>query len=141
MAFYADTIKRQAVVNEGVHFLLRNQVDGGFEETDYCYENGITDYVGELAGEETLTPVQFWKAERRGRDREDKPEYKVKLSVALCFSNRVKRCEYYHNSSWLEYGGSPERAVKLAFVYMIDNFLKTAGTNPTYRTKGSPAGA
>ena len=127
LEFYMDTIKRQAVVNDGVTFILKNETDSGFEETTFQYENGIVDYVTELAGEEPLTPVQFWKAERRGRDREDKPEYKVRLSVAFCFSNRVRRCEYYHNSSWLEYGGSPERAVKLAFVYMIDGYIKNAG--------------
>ncbi len=127
LEFYMDTIKRQAVVNDGVTFILKNEMASGFEETTFQYENGIVDYVTELAGEEPLTPVQFWKAERRGRDREDKPEYKVRLSVAFCFSNRVKRCEYYHNSSWLEYGGSPERAVKLAFVYMIDGYIKNAG--------------
>ena len=127
LEFYMDTIKRQAVVNDGVTFILKNETASGFEETIFQYENGIVDYVTELAGEEPLTPVQFWKAERRGRDREDKPEYKVRLSVAFCFSNRVKRCEYYHNSSWLEYGGSPERAVKLAFVYMIDGYIKNAG--------------
>ena len=127
LEFYMDTIKRQAVVNDGVTFILKNETASGFEETTFQYENGIVDYVTELAGEEPLTPVQFWKAERRGRDREDKPEYKVQLSVAFCFSNRVKRCEYYHNSSWLEYGGSPERAVKLAFVYMIDGYIKNAG--------------
>ena len=127
LEFYMDTIKRQAVVNDGVTFILKNETDSGFEETTFQYENGIVDYVTELAGEEPLTPVQFWKAERRGRDREDKPEYKVRLSAAFCFSNRVRRCEYYHNSSWLEYGGSPERAVKLAFVYMIDGYIKNAG--------------
>ena len=127
LEYYADTIKRQAVVNDGVTFLLRNQADSGFEETEFRYENGIVDYVAELAGDGTLTPIQFWKAERRGRDREDKPEYKVKLSVAFCFSNRVSRCEYYHNSSWLEHGGSPEKAVKLAFTYMIDNLIRNAG--------------
>ena len=127
LEFYMDTIKRQAVVNDGVTFILKNETASGFEETTFQYENGIVDYVTELAGEEPLTSVQFWKAERRGRDREDKPEYKVRLSAAFCFSNRVKRCEYYHNSSWLEYGGSPERAVKLAFVYMIDGYIKNAG--------------
>lgn len=123
---YADVIKRQSVVNDGLRFLLRDETAEGFVETEYLYQNGIVDYVTELAGEETITPVQVWKAERRGRDREDKPEYKVKLSIALCFSNRVKVTEYYHNSSYLEYGGSPERAVKLAFVYMIDSFIKGA---------------
>lgn len=125
--FFQDVLKRQAVVNDGLKFLLRDETKEGFAEQEFCYQNGIVDYCNEIAGPDTLTPVQLWKAERRGRDREDKPEYKVKLSVALCFSNQVKLCEYYHNSSWLEHGGSPERAVKLAFTYMIDNFIKNAG--------------
>lgn len=125
--YYQDVIKRQAVVNAGVHFVLRNQTESGFEETEYFYENGIVDYVNEIAGKEAMTPVQSWSAERVGRDRADKPDYKVLLNVAFCFSNRVKRTEYYHNSSWLEYGGSPERAVKLSMVYMIDNYIKSIG--------------
>ena len=79
---------------------------------------------------------QFWEAERRGRDRADKPEYKVKLSAALCFSNTVNRIEYYHNSSFLEHGGAPEKAVKNAFVYAIDAYLKQSRTNmPRMRAK------
>ena len=108
LEYFQDVIKRQAVVNDGTRFLLRSQTDSGFDEQEFLYENGIVDYAGELAGEGTLTSMQFWKAERRGRDREDKPEYKVKLNVACCFSNRVKKAEYYHNSSFLEHGGSPE---------------------------------
>ncbi len=127
LEYFQYVIKRQAVVNDGTRFLLRSQTDSGFDEQEFLYENGIVDYAGELAGEGALTSMQFWKAERRGRDREDKPEYKVKLNVACCFSNRVKKAEYYHNSSFLEHGGSPERAVKLAFVYMIDNYIKNAG--------------
>ena len=127
LEYFQDVIKRQAVVNDGTRFLLRSQTDSGFDEQEFLYENGIVDYAGELAGEGALTSMQFWKAERRGRDREDKPEDKVKLNVACCFSNRVKKAEYYHNSSFLEHGGSPERAVKLAFVYMIDNYIKNAG--------------
>lgn len=127
LEFFRDTIKRQSVVNGGLRFILRDQTANGFDEEEFCYPNGIVDYTAEVAGADTLTPLQFWQAERRGRDREDKPEYKVKLSVAVCFSNRERRTEYYHNSSWLEHGGSPERAVKLAFVYMIDSFIKNAG--------------
>ncbi len=122
--YFLDTIKRQAVVNGGLRFLYREETDSGFEETEFLYPNGIYDYTAELAGEEPLTPVQFWQCERRGRDREDKPDYRVKLNIAVCFSNRVKRTEYYHNSSWLEYGGSPEKAVKVAFVNQIDSYLK-----------------
>ncbi len=125
--FYYDVLKRQAVVNPGLLFVLRNQTETGFETTEFFYEKGIVDYVTELAGEEPLTTVQFWEDEQRGRDREDKDEYKVKFSVAFCFSNRVKLTEYYHNSSHLEYGGSPEKAVKQAFVSQIDRYLKQGG--------------
>ena len=124
LSYYTDTLKRQAVVNAGITFRLRNQVGGKFEMEDFCYQNGIQDYVRELAGEDTLTQPVFWQAERRGRDRADKPEYKVKLSVSFCFSNRVQLIEYYHNSSWLEHGGSPEKAVRSAFVSAIDAWLR-----------------
>ena len=123
--YFEDTLKRQAVVNAGVSFRYRRETEKGkFAETEYLYEHGILDYVTELAGEAPLTAPQFWEAERRGRDREDKPEYKVKISTAFCFSNQVNRIEYYHNSSWLEYGGAPEKAVRNAFVYAIDAYLK-----------------
>ena len=122
--YYLDVLKRQAVVNAGVTFRFRNEVGGKFETTDFKYENGIEDYVKELAGENSLTQPVFWQTERRGRDRADKPEYKVKLSVSFCFSNTVQVIEHYHNSSWLEHGGSPEKAVKSAFVNGIDAYLK-----------------
>ena len=125
--YYTDVLKRQAVVNAGVTFRFRNQVGGKFETTDFQYENGIEDYVKELAGENSLTLPMFWQTERRGRDRADKPEYKVKLSVSFCFSNTVQIIEHYHNSSWLEHGGSPEKAVKSAFVNGIDAYLKAQG--------------
>ncbi len=123
--YYRDTLKRQAVVNSGLRFWLVDEASGQREE--FYYENGITDYLKELAGENTLTPVQFWQAQRQGRDREDKPEYKVKLSVAFCFSNQQHLLEYYHNSSFLEHGGSPEKAVKSAFVSQIDGYLRQNG--------------
>ena len=125
--YYMDVMKRQAVVNSGVTFRLRNQVNGQFEITDFHYDNGIVDYVSELAGENPLTQPVFYQTERRGRDRADKPEYKVKLSVAFCFSNRVSIVEHYHNSSWLEHGGSPEKAMKSAFVSAIDGYLRQQG--------------
>ncbi len=124
---YRETVRRQAVVNPNIRFILRNQLGQSFEEEEFLYQNGISDYLAELAGTDVITPIQSWSAERRGRDREDRPDYKVKLNVALCFSNRVALTEYYHNSSWLEYGGSPEKAVKIAFVAQIDNWLKSNG--------------
>ena len=125
--YYLDVMKRQAVVNAGVTFRFRNQVGGKFETTEFKYDNGIEDYVKELAGENPLTQPVFWQTERRGRDRADKPEYKVKLSVSFCFSNAVQIIEHYHNSSWLEHGGSPEKAMRSAFVSAIDGYLKAQG--------------
>jgi DNA gyrase subunit B len=125
--YFMDVMKRQAVVNSGVTFRLRNQVGSSFETTDFLYAGGITDYVAELAGENPLTQPVFFQTERRGRDRADKAEYKVKLSVAFCFSNRVSVVEHYHNSSWLEHGGSPEKAMKSAFVSAIDSYLRSQG--------------
>ena len=125
--FFKDTLHRQAVVNAGVTFRFRNQNGNKFDATEYVYQNGILDYVSEIAHDSPLTSPYFISAERRGRDREDKPEYKVKLSAAFCFSNKVKAIEYYHNSSWLEYGGAPEKAARSAFVYAIDAYIKKIG--------------
>ena len=123
--YYQDVMKRQAVVNAGVTFRLRNETaPGKFDTQEFLYANGISDYIRELAGDDPLTEPVFWEAERRGRDRADKPEYKVKLSVALCFSNRTAVCEYYHNSSYLEHGGSPEKATRSAMVSAIDKYLR-----------------
>lgn len=127
VAYFDDVLRRQAIVNPGILFQFRNQEGRSFNSTDYIYENGIADYVKEVADEKAMTSIQSWSAERVGRDRADKAEYKVKLNVALCVSNKVNMLEYYHNSSWLEHGGSPDKAVKSAFVSQIDAYLKKAG--------------
>lgn len=124
--FFVDMLKKQAVVNPNVEFIFRvQQSDGDFEEQSFLYVNGISDYVAEISEDKALTSVQYFSGERIGRDRADKEDYKVKLSVAFTFSNLVKLTEYFHNSSFLEHGGSPEEAVKLAFTYSINNYLKS----------------
>ena len=125
LEYYTDVLKRQAVVNPGVTFVLRNQAGSTFEETEFRYENGIQDYVAELAGDTALTTPVFFSTERTGRDRADKDDYRVKISVALCFSNTVNVIEHYHNSSWLEHGGSPEKAMRSALLSAIDGYLRT----------------
>jgi len=124
--YYHRVLKQQAVVNKGVTFELRIQKGGKFETTVYSYENGILDYLKELGGEKTFTTPQFAATETQGRDSIDRPEYKVKLSVAFAFSNDTQQLEYYHNSSFLEHGGSPDKAVKQAFTYQIDAYIKQA---------------
>ena len=127
VSFFMDVLKKQAVVNAGITFEFRNQANGQFETTNFIYENGIIDYVSELAGEGPLTQPIFCQTERRGRDRADKEEYKVKLSAAWCFSNRVQAIEYYHNSSHLAHGGAPDKALRSAFVSAVDAYLKKEG--------------
>ena len=125
LEYFQETLKRQSVVNPGIKFVLKNQLtETKFETFEYIYENGIVDYVNEFIGDDGLTSVQFWQAERKGRDRADKDDYKVKMNIALCFSNKKQLKEYYHNSSFLEYGGAPEKAARSAFVSQIDAYLK-----------------
>lgn len=126
--YFYDVLKRQAIVNAGVIFHFVNETaPGAFETTDFCYENGIADHAKEIAGEDALTQVQLWQSEKKVRDRADLPLYNVKINVAVAFSNRNSTTEYYHNSSWLEYGGSPDKAVRNAFIYQIDAYLKQTG--------------
>ena len=123
-SYYEDILQKQAVVNAGLTFLFK---DEGGESKEYCYPEGILDYTRELLGEDALSQPVFWQDERVGRDREDRPDYKVKLSCAMAFSNRVNLIEYYHNSSFLEHGGAPDKAAKIAFVAEVDAYLKNAG--------------
>ena len=122
--YYQDTIRRQAIVNAGIHFIFNHEEDDGMKTTEYYYENGIQDYLEEVVKEDGLTPIVTCSATATGRDQDDRPDYTVKMNVAFCFSNKVQLLEYYHNSSWLEHGGSPDRAVKTAFVNQIDAYLK-----------------
>ncbi len=122
--YYMDVIKRQAVVNSGITFIFTDETADEKQVTEFCYKNGIEDYVEEIADMQGLTPVRFCQSSAEGRDREDRPDYKVKMNAAFCFSNKTQLIEYYHNSSWLEHGGSPDRAVRTAFVNQIDAYLK-----------------
>ncbi len=122
--YFIDIIKRQAIVNAGIKFIFRNQVGKSFEITEFNYVNGIADHVKEVVEDNALSSIQYYSTEKMARDRADKNEYKVKINIAFVFSNKVKLANYYHNSSWLEYGGAPEKAVKNSFVYQIDSYLK-----------------
>ncbi len=132
ISYYEQMLQKQAVVNGGVQFLLRiEEEDGSFTEKIYVYPNGISDYITESASkmseEELLTKPVLWRGEAVGRDRSDKPEYRVKMEVCCCFSNTLNFIEYYHNSSYLEHGGSPDKAVRTAFVFAIDQYLRQKG--------------
>lgn len=127
VSYYHDTIKRQSVVNPGIKFVVRNQVGHSFETSEYKYDNGISDYLAEHTGLDALTSIQTWSVERVGRDRADLNDYKLKINIACCFSNKTQMKEYYHNSSFLEHGGAPDKAVRNAFVNQIDSYIKQTG--------------
>ena len=126
--YFSTVLKKQAVVNAGLTLTLKWQkADNSFETEEYCYNNGITDYIREIVGENTLSPIADYSAERVGRDSPDRSEYKVKMQFACCFTNEVNLIEYYHNSSYLEHGGSPDKAARSAFVWAIDQYAKNNG--------------
>ena len=125
LEYFQTVLKKQAVVNAGLRFELYDEASG--QKFEYCYENGIVGYISEISEDKGFTGVQFYESSAKGRDREDKPEYRVRMQVAFCFSNEINLLEYYHNSSFLEHGGSPDRAVKAAFVYELDKCLKARG--------------
>ena len=126
--YYLDVLKKQAVINEGAEFILYDEPSK--ETYRFLYQNGLEDYLKEINEDKNFTNVTIFEHETRGRDREDKPEYKLKFKMAFCFNNYVSRIEYYHNSSFLEYGGSPDRAVKSGFLTAIDRYLRN---NNLYR--------
>jgi len=125
LEYYTDILKRQAIVNAGLRFILHDEESGG--QFEFYYENGVKDYITEIAADKALTSPCCFAYETRGRDREDKPEYKLRFEIIFCCSNDVNALEYYHNSSWLEYGGSPDKAVRSAFVSALDAYLKNNG--------------
>lgn len=126
--YFLDVLKKQAIVNAGLRFSLSfEQADGTVLHDDFLYPKGIADYVSEIAGDNSLTKPVLWQMEGTGRDRVDKSDYKLKASIAFCFSNVVNMLEYYHNSSFLEHGGSPDKAVRTAFTFAIDQYLKNNG--------------
>lgn len=122
LSYFQTQLKRQAVVNAGITFELYDEASDTTET--FYYPEGILGYVRELAGETGISqPVQF-EGNGKGRDRSDKPDYKVKAAVAFCFHNEVNQIEYYHNSSWLEHGGSPDKAVRSAFTNELDKQIR-----------------
>ena len=123
--YYKDTMKKQAVTNKGLKFILKDEESES--QYEYYYENGIEDYLKEVATDDNIIENQFFDLETRGRDREDKPEYKLKAEIGFTFSKTGSLMEYYHNSSYLEHGGSPDKAVKSAFVSALDQYMKNTG--------------
>ncbi len=122
---FIDIMHRQAVVNPGIKFVLRlEQEDKTFAEHTYVYEHGIPDYIRERVGDAARTEPVLWHTEAEGRDRADQDAYRMKADISFCVSNTVNALEYYHNSSFLEHGGSPDKAVRIAFVTELNAYIK-----------------
>ncbi len=124
LEYFQDMLRHQSVVNAGVRFILKDQIGKGFETYEYYYEKGIEDYIAERVGSDALTGIQSWKNESECRDREDLGTYRLVTNVVVTFSNKVQFKEFYHNSSYLANGGSPEKATRAAFLSQIDSYLK-----------------
>ena len=121
-SYFIEVLKQQAVVNAGVTFTFEDELTD--ESFEFCYPDGIKGYVEEINADRGITEVIYRKTEGEGRDRADRPDYKVKVEMAFAFNNESPRQEYYHNSSYLEYGGSPDRAVRRAFVTAINKMIR-----------------
>ncbi len=121
--YFEQTLKRQSIVNPGIEFNFSDEESG--KHFTFKYQNGIEDYIKEVAGDDAFTYLKTFTHSTKGKDRSDKPEYKLKFQMSFCFSRNTTMLEYYHNSSFLEHGGSPDKAVKQAFVYAIDKLIKS----------------
>jgi len=122
---FQEILRQQAIVNAGITYMLHDEESG--EDFSYLYPEGILGYVSELAGEDAMTTPFLFSGEGKGRDRADKEEYSVKADIAFCFNNKTQILRYFHNSSFLEHGGSPDKAVKNALVSAFDKEIKTRG--------------
>ena len=122
--YLESTLRRQAFVNAGIKFILEIEGNNGkFEKREFYYEHGVADYIAEVTDGIAITQPVLWTLETKGRDREDMSDYKVKAEITFCFAKNGS-AEYYHNSSYLEYGGAPDKAVRTAFTYAIDKHIK-----------------
>jgi len=121
--YFHNILKRQAVVNEGIEFLFIDETNDTL--TTYLYPKGIVGYVEEVADGENFTNIICMNKIAKGRDSADRPEYKLKVNIVMTFCNHINLLEYYHNSSFLEHGGSPDRAVRNALIFSIDQYIKT----------------
>ena len=123
LSYYLDILKKQAIVNPNVKLTLFDEESG--ENFVFLYEKGISDYINEISEGTSFTEPKYISDSATGKDREDKPEYKFKYELVFSFSNQKSLMEYYHNSSFLEYGGSPDKAIRSSFLSAIDYYIKT----------------
>ena len=121
--FIELTLQDQSIVNGGLRFVFNNDKVG--ESKEYYYENGVADYIKSISNEEhMLTDVISFTTEQKGRDNEADKDYRIKTDINFAFNRETSFSRYYHNTSWLENGGTPEEFIKNSFTFVIDKFLK-----------------
>ncbi|MER2007171.1 MAG: toprim domain-containing protein [Psychrobacillus sp.] len=121
--YIETTLADQSIVNGGLKFIFENEKTG--EVKEFYYENGIADYINSITSEEhRLTNVIHFNTERKGRDNEEDKDYKIKANIYFSFNRETSFNRYYHNTSWLANGGTPEDFIKNSFTFIVDKFLK-----------------
>jgi DNA gyrase subunit B len=121
--FIITTLKDQAIVNGGLKFVFTNYKTD--EVTEYYYEEGVVGYIKSITSEEhQLTEVVSLSTEQKGKDNESDKDYRIKADIYFTFNRELSFNRYYHNTSWLENGGTPEDFIKNSFTFVIDKFLK-----------------
>lgn len=120
--FIINTLEDQAIVNGGLKLTF---IDKEENETEYYYEDGISGFIDSIANEEfRLSQTLSLSSEFKGKDNEDDKDYKIKSDVYFTFNRESAFKRLYHNSSWLESGGTPDDIIKNSFVFSIDKYIK-----------------
>lgn len=121
-----DWIKKvcqeQSVVAKGITFTLYDENTN--EQITYYYEKGIQDYIVELGQNKGFDEPVYITGRGKGQDTDKRKPYSVNFELVFEFNNEAAQQMYFHNSSNLIHGGSPQKAVENAFVYCIDKYLK-----------------
>lgn len=120
--FINDILQQQSIINKGLKFKF---IDKYLDEIhEYYYENGIIDFINEIGNNTSFSNIMNFITEASGKDNSKSDEYKIKCQIVFCFNNEVNYMQYFHNSSCLINGGTPETFIKKAFTYSIDKYIK-----------------
>lgn len=131
---YLKTIcQKQAIIAKGITIAITDEATN--ETIEYTYPDGILGYVRELSNDfdKLFTLPVVFAEEGECVDRVDastqelEKRYKGKFELLFAFSNDLNLIEYYHNSSPLEYGGSPDKALRTSFVTALDREIRRQG--------------
>lgn len=125
--FINNLLNHQSIINGGVELEYINK-EG--KVTSYKHEN-TQEYILSISEDKNLTPVFHITDEdeecREEEQNEGEESFSVLLDLYFTFNNHVNKIDLYHNSSFLEDGGSPENAIKTSFLNVFNKFVKDEG--------------